>query len=100
VLQLLDKCLQHLDSSFYAYLRTVYYDTSVPIASFSAHDWEPGKVVKLWDLFLSHGLHLNVLSVLSQMLLNRGVIMGGTRYAFLFICCVVKLAYECMEQPR
>ena len=45
--------------------------------SFFAWVLWPDQVVKLWDLFLSHGLHLIVLTILSRMLLSRDDIMGG-----------------------
>ena len=37
----------------------------------------PINVLKFWDLFLSHGLHLNVLAMVSRILLARGDIMAG-----------------------
>jgi len=76
--ELLGKCLKHFDSSLHALPTLHLYYANVSIETFSAHIQEPGQVVKLWDLFLSHGLHLNVLSILSEMLLNRDVLMGGT----------------------
>ena len=45
--------------------------------SFFASTMSPNQVVKLWDLFLSHGLHLNVLAIVSQMLLARDDIMSN-----------------------
>lgn len=37
----------------------------------------PDNVLKLWDLFLSHGLHLNVLAAVSRILLAGDDIMTG-----------------------
>jgi len=47
------------------------------------HPWD--QVAKLWDLFLSQGLHLSVLVSFALVSLVRGAILGGNMYFLLFL---------------
>ena len=79
--QLLGQCLERLDGDLHKYLQSKGYSTGdyakPSITGLSVFGQPPGQVVKLWDLFLSHGLHLNVLTVVSRIWLGRDIIMSG-----------------------
>jgi len=81
VLQLLGQCLERLDGDLHNYLQSKGYSTreyaKLSITGLSAFGQPPEQVVKLWDLFLSHGLHLNVLAAVSRIWLGRDIIMSG-----------------------
>ena len=81
MLQLLNQCLKYLDDDVHTYLQLNDYSpgdyASLCLLSFSAQGQPEGQVIKLWDLFLLYGLHLNVLVTVSRMLLTKDDIMGG-----------------------
>ena len=83
MLQLLNQCLKYLNDDVHTYLQLNDYSPDdyarCCLLSFSAHGQPEEQVIKLWDLFLLHGLHLNVLVAASRMLLAKDDIMGGTR---------------------
>jgi len=78
--QLLGQCLERLDGDLHKYLQSKGYSTrdyaKRSTISLSAFGQPPEEVGKLWDLFLSHGLHLNVLVPVSRIRLRRDGIMG------------------------
>jgi Rab-GTPase-TBC domain len=75
-----EQCLAHLDKELLDHLQSrnlkpwdyAYFS----IYSLSAFGKSLDQV-RLWDLFFSHGVHLNLLAVASQMLFKRDAIMGG-----------------------
>jgi hypothetical protein len=81
VLQLLDQCIEYFDEELHNFLQlnghSAHDYAYFCIEGFSAYRQPARQVVKLWDLFLSHGLHLNVLAVVTRMLRKRDDIMGG-----------------------
>jgi len=82
MLQLLDQCLEYLDKELHNYLQlnghSVDDYAEICTQHFSVFFQPANQVVKLWDLLLSHGLHLNVLAIASRMLLAKEDIMDGT----------------------
>ncbi|KND03188.1 uncharacterized protein SPPG_02246 [Spizellomyces punctatus DAOM BR117] len=79
-LKLLDRCLQVCDPSLYRYLKskrltaTVYAFPSV--MTFSACTPPLTQLLPLWDFYLSYGIHLNILCIISQIILIRDQIMS------------------------
>jgi hypothetical protein len=80
VLQPLIQCLGYLDKDICIYLQFDHANVfGVLTLEFSGGELPPDQVVKLWDLFLSQGLHSSVLSAVSRVLLKRDDIMRGKR---------------------
>jgi len=107
-LKLLGRCLEYLDVDFYAYLQSHGYfaRTYKNIASIMSFVATENQLIKLWDLLLSHGFHLNVLVVLSRILPTRDDIMGGKDFKQVLkdldhdseleavICCTLELEQQ------
>ena len=82
MLQLLNQCLKYFNDGVHTYLQLNNYSAGnyakFDLITFSACGQPAEQVIKLWDLFLLHGLYLNVLATVSRMLLTKDAIMGGT----------------------
>ncbi|KAI8930262.1 rab-GTPase-TBC domain-containing protein [Entophlyctis helioformis] len=81
-LKLLDRCLEEIDPSLFAFLKakqltaTVYAFPSV--MTFSACTPPLDQALHLWDLFLAYGVHLNILCIVAQLLAMKTELMSSS----------------------
>lgn len=82
MLQLVARCLERLDEDLHVYLESNHLSMGDSdwnrIRTFSACDHPSGEVTKLWDFFLSYGLHMNTLVAVCRMSMSRLAIMNSS----------------------
>ena len=80
----MDLCLENSDGELYAHLQSKGLSAEVyafpPILTFSAGTPPFEEVLHLWDFLLAFGVHLNVLSVLAQLIFMRADLLAHARY--------------------
>ncbi|CAO1616739.1 unnamed protein product [Sympodiomycopsis kandeliae] len=78
-LKLVDICLSKIDSPLYNHLRSKNLTAELyafpSLLTLSACTPPLDQVLKLWDFYLAFGIHLNVVSIVSQLLLMRESLM-------------------------